>query len=70
MKNKQQAQLFIFCFYIFHFSLFIFHYTYYSHSIVNNTRKSSIGAGFSVVTSVNTMKNTIINNSSGNILQL
>ena len=36
--------------------------TDHSHSIVNNPRIASIGAGFLVVTSVNTMKNTIINN--------
>jgi hypothetical protein len=40
--------------------------TPHSHSIVNKPRKDSNGAGFPVVTSVNTMKNTIINNSLGN----
>ena len=47
-----------------HYSLLTIHYSlfFYYHSIVNNPRKASIGEGFSVVTSVNTMKNTIINN--------
>jgi len=47
-----------------HYSLLTIHYSlfFYSHSIVNNPRKASIGAGLSVVTNVDTMKNTIINN--------
>jgi len=32
----------------------------YSHSIVNKPGKASNGAGFTVVISVNTMKNTIV----------
>jgi len=50
--------------FIYHYSLLTIHYSllFYSHSIVNSPRKARIGAGFSVVTSVNTMKNTIINN--------
>jgi len=34
---------------------------YYSHSIVNKPRKACSGAGFLMVSSVNTMKNTMFN---------
>ena len=34
----------------------------YSHPIVNKPRKASSGTGFPVVSSVNTMKNTIVYN--------
>ena len=48
-------------------SLFLQHKTYF-HSIVNKPIKASNGASFTVVISVDTMKNTIVNNYYGNIL--
>jgi hypothetical protein len=41
----------------------------HSHSMVNKPLKASRGAGFPVVTSVDTMNNTIVKNSWGNLLQ-
>jgi len=43
---------------------FIVYYPYwqlYSHSIVNKLRKLSAGAGFTVISIVNTMKSTMFN---------
>jgi hypothetical protein len=33
----------------------------YSHSIVNSPKNASIGAGFPLVVTIDTMKNTIVN---------